>query len=120
MGDLLVEEIKSKNENDWVSNEAVNLFFYKERDIIGAASISSVDTEIGFLYNLEVMNKYRGNKYSYDIMNYITSNYKINELTVSKSNIIAINLYKKYGFKIVREFRYNNEIYFDMKINKDL
>ena len=30
--------------------------------------------------------------------------YKINELTVLKNNHIAIHIYKKFGFKTVKEF----------------
>lgn len=92
-------EMPTTNPNDKVSSTAVKLAFYNDsNEQIGEASISSVDTEFGFLYDVEVFPPYRNQGYGHAIMDYVLSNYSITELTVEKSNTIAINLYKQYGF----------------------
>lgn len=114
---LTVKSKPRNNPNDTVSPKGVKLDFYDGNDHIGEASISSVDTDQGFLYDVEVFEKFRGQGYANDLMKYILSHYRVNELTVEKGNDIAINLYKKFGFKKAMDFKENGKDMIDMKID---
>lgn len=103
---LKVDTKKTTNTNDPNSKEAVNLTFYNDNKKIGTASISGIDIDDGFLYNVEVDPNLRGRGYGTAIMDYIMEKYVVNILTVEKSNKIAISLYKKYGF--IEDGMYND------------
>jgi len=117
---LTVKEVPTNNPNDPVSSKGVKLTFFNGKDKIGEASISAVDTDNGFLYDVEVFEPYRGKGYANDIMKYILKNYKVNELTVEPTNDIAINLYKKFGFKESKKFKENGKNMIDMKIHESV
>ena len=66
--------------------------------------------------NIEVEESYRGNGIGTKLMSYLVSvaieNRVINiTLEVRKSNVVAINLYKKFGFRevAIRKFYYGDE-----------
>lgn len=115
--DFTVRRTKTKNENDPVSSEAVKLDFYLNKEHIAEASISAVDTDKGFLYDLEVFKKYRGQGNGTKVMQYILANYKVSHLSVDTDNIPAIKLYTKFGFKTGIEFKEDGKTRVDMKIN---
>ena len=115
---LTAKITETTNPNDPESDKAVDITFYDGDNKIGEASVSGIDIKNGFLYNVEVFKKYRGQGYGNDIMDYVLSHYSINELTVEPDNVIAINLYKKYGFKPYKKFKENGKIMLDMRINK--
>ena len=102
--DLTVRKTKTKNENDPVSSEAVKLDFYLNKEHIAEASISAVDTGKGFLYDLEVFKKYRGQGNGTKVMQYILSHYKVSDLSVDADNTPAVKLYTKFGFKRKKSF----------------
>ena len=108
---LRVESEEITNPNDTLSNKAVKLSFYDKNVKIGEASISAIDTNNGFLYDFEVFKQYRGRGYGRRIMQYIMSHYSVTDLTVDSSNMVAINLYKSFGFK-------RKQSYYD-KVNKE-
>ena len=60
--------------------------------------------------------KYRGNGYANDIMNYILKNYKARSLSVLKTNTIAINLYKKFGFKVTQSYKWGKQDLYYMEL----
>lgn len=101
--ELRVVTKHTTNPNDNVSSEAVALNFYDDKDHIGEVYISAVDTEEGFVYNLEVFKKYRGKGYGRQIMEYVLTHYDVTDLTVDLDNKIAINLYKSLGFKLKKK-----------------
>lgn len=109
--ELRVESKEITNPNDKLSSKAVKLTFYDKNAKIGEASISSVDTNNGFLYDFEVFKPYRGRGYGRRIMQYVMSHYSVTDLTVDLSNTVAINLYKSFGFK-------RKQSYYD-KVNKE-
>lgn len=109
--ELRVESEEITNPNDTLSNKAVKLSFYDKNVKIGEASISAIDTNNGFLYDFEVFKQYRGRGYGRRIMQYIMSHYSVTDLTVDSSNMVAINLYKSFGFK-------RKQSYYD-KVNKE-
>ena len=107
----------SENPNDPVGKEAHDLAFYLDNTKIADISISAVDSNKAFLYNFEVKKSYRGKGYGSAILKYVLSHYKVNELTVDKSNTRAIKLYKRFGFKTGIEFKEDGKTRVDMKIN---
>lgn len=119
---LRVETKETKNPNDSVSQKAVELLFYDGTTKVGRVCISAVDTDKGFVYDLEVDKKYRGKGYGRHIMEYVLNNYRVRDLTVEPTNTVAINLYKSLGFTITKKtsdpvdnkavylMQYNNEI----------
>lgn len=50
--------------------------------------------------NLKVFDDYRGQKYSYDLLDYAVKECGAKNLSVRKDNNIAIHVYEKYGFKV--------------------
>lgn len=98
---------------------AHDLAFYLGDIKIGDISISAVDSKNAFLYNFEVKTKYRGKGYGSKILEYVLSHYNVNKLTVAKENNRAIKLYKRYGFKVNKEFIENGISQIDMRIKID-
>lgn len=97
----LTAKIKTIDNPHDDKTKAVKINFYnKSNDRIGQVCISSADTNNGFVYDLEVVKKYRGKGYGHKIMIFVMNNYKIKDLTVNPDNQIAINLYKSLGFKV--------------------
>ena len=107
----------SENPNDPVGKEAHDLSFYLDEKKIAEISISAVDSDRAFLYNFEVDKDYRGKGYGTAILKYVLKNYSVNELTVDKDNTRAIDLYKRFGFKVGKEFKEDGKTRVDMKIN---
>lgn len=102
---------KTTNPNDPESTKAVDITFYDSSsgDKVGEASVSSIDTDNAFLYNVEVFPEFRRKGYGNSIMAYCIENYKVAELTVEPSNKAAISLYKKFGFKKTRDWEENGK-----------
>lgn len=118
MNKLLINIKRTKNPNDFISQEAVDIDFYNiNNDKIGTASISAIDTNNAFLYNVEVYKKFRGIGYGKLIVQYCLDNYQIKQLTVEYNNTIAINLYKKFGFKEIRNWEENGKKLIVMILN---
>lgn len=53
--------------------------------------------------DLKVYEKYRGNRFSYELLNYAVKKLKAKNLAVEKCNKIAIHIYEKYGFYKTQE-----------------
>ena len=79
------------------------IFISKEDEVIG---FFNVDTSRALLQAIEVNPKFRGQGFSKKLIRLAIDTYDINWLTVRKTNEIAIELYKKNGFKISDENKY--------------
>lgn len=98
------------------TEKAVDLKFYNTNgDQVGEASISGYNTDIPFLYNMEVFPKYRGQRYSNMIMTYLIDKYNPKQLTVKPSNKVAIHLYEKFGFKKYGDYMDGKTKMFEMR-----
>ena len=53
--------------------------------------------------DLEVNPKYRGQRLSYQLLDYATKELGVKNLAVAKDNKIAKHVYDKYGFKVTDE-----------------
>ena len=63
--------------------------------------------------DLEISKPYRGNKLSYQLLDYATKKCGAKNLAVKKTNKIAKHVYDKYGFKVTDT--YDTYIYMTLK-----
>lgn len=96
---LSVKSTTRDNPNDPVSKKGIRLDFYDDGTKIGTASLSAIDTNQPFIYDLEVYPSFRGKGYGDQIVDYLVKHYGANDLAVSGDNEIAKHLYTKHGFK---------------------
>ena len=75
--------------------------------IAGKASVY-YENDGMYLANFEVLEKYRGRGYADAMMRLCIDLFHIDTLIVSQSNKIAITLYEKYGFKVVKAYYAND------------
>lgn len=103
------------SESEFNENPFNKYLIIKEEEIIGLLvySVKYEQAEIEYLY---INEKYRNKGYSKKLLDFMFTDLKrksveIVTLEVKKSNIKAINLYKKYFFKqvAIREKYYKNE-----------
>lgn len=97
-------------------DKAVDITFYnKTGERVGEASVSAINTDMPFLYDVEVFQPYRGQHYSTAFMKYIMKEYKPKQLTVEPSNTVAINLYKKFGFYVYGNYQDGKTLMYEMR-----
>ena len=70
--------------------------------LVSCASIYTFKSKIKMLSAFEITPYYRGSGLSEQILKHLMDKYGVNELNVLKENRVAIDLYKKLGFKIVQ------------------
>ena len=93
-------------EKEFSTNPYLKIITYVEKDkIIGFLLYSLIYDRIE-IEQFEVITKERGRGIGDKLLNYLIEKYKDSDiknitLEVKEDNIIAINLYKKYGFKKV-------------------
>ena len=93
-------------------NTYSKIIAYKENnDIVGFCVYDLIYERIEIEY-IGVSEAFRGRNIGYKLLKYIIDTYNLEiSLEVNKNNEIAINLYKKLGFKVVTERKsyYNGE-----------
>ena len=78
-----------------------SLFFEKDplprrpKHLVGYVNVESDGT----IQALETMPEYRGRTIGKQLLKYAAIRYRANALTVNKNNEVAINMYKRYGYK---------------------
>ena len=93
-------------EKEFSTNPYLKIITYAEKDkIIGFLLYSLIYDRIE-IEQFEVITKERGRGIGDKLLNYLIEKYKNSDiknitLEVKENNIVAINLYKKYGFKKV-------------------
>lgn len=98
--DVTAFEQPRENENDYVSHDGIKVVFENDKHVkVGEVSISGINTDEPYLYDLEVYSRYRGKNYGNAIMRYVMRKYKPTELCVEWKNEIAQKLYERFGFK---------------------
>lgn len=97
------------------------LFFKKENKIVGYLYYSKIYERIE-INNIEVLPKYRLNNIASTMLQYLIKN-NLGDITleVRESNILALKLYEKFGFKkvAIRENYYQTENAFLMERRSD-
>lgn len=82
---------------------------------IGHIFVSKKDKAIG---NFEISKKYKGYGIGEELLSYAIDKLGGNNLWVYKDNEVAINLYKKFGFKIDEEGTYKGDKYIVMSLSE--
>ena len=102
-----------------------NLLVYKEnRQIKGFLSYSVTEETID-IYDIFVKKEYRNNNIASMLLDYMITNSNINQnilLEVEINNISAINLYKKFNFKIIhtrKNYYEGKDAYIMERVNND-
>jgi ribosomal protein S18 acetylase RimI-like enzyme len=96
--------------------EETLVIFFDNGSKIGHAKVCETADDPGtmFLYDVEVKSSLRGRGYGTKIVQFMIDKYNVKHLNVAKDNKIAINLYKKFNFKIVGDVRVDDEIMYRM------
>lgn len=105
LGELLHENYQNKyNLNELLQNEYFNLAVYEEdKQIVGFISYTSI-LDTTDIVDIIVIEPYRQKKIASNLMDYVITNSKPNTiflLEVAVDNLAAINLYNKFGFKVI-------------------
>ena len=101
---MTIQTIRKNYEN----GEGVEVIFYDKGIKIGEACTAYFNGKPNsFLHGLEVDEQFRNNGYGSSIIKYMIDKYDADTLYVERNNMIAIELYKKFGFKIVQSFNEN-------------
>lgn len=90
----------------------------KTKDQIGHAFVYHTKKDKGFIFNINVDPKYRGKGYGKILLDDCVKKYGGYDLTVDCDNKIAVNMYLKYGFKVVKTFKNGNKEQYWMKLEK--
>lgn len=124
---LLEKFIKNKLSNNFRYFEKRNINIINNHYITIIGTINDIPIGYGHIdidnniywLGICILEEYHGNGYGKYIMNYLIN--KFNEsnvqelyLTVDKNNIVAIKLYEKYNFKIIKDYDY----YYKMLLKK--
>ena len=96
---LTTKTVRRDNPNDF-SPFGYKVDFYDGDKQIGEGSVCGIKDDNAFLYDFEVYPEFRGKGYSKEMLQYLIDQYDLKQLYVDQDNTIAINLYKKYGFKV--------------------
>ena len=106
MDELKIVKGKTKNTTDNNGNKTIDtrVFVYYNDKKIGKALIRDYGDNSPFLSDLGIDKEQRGKGLGQKMLKMLMEEYKINELTVLKNNHRAIHIYKKFGFKTVKEF----------------
>lgn len=95
---LMTQISRRDNPNDF-SPFGYKVDFYDGDKHIGEGSVCGIKDDNAFLYDFEVYPEFRGKGYSKEMLQYLIDQYDLKQLFVKPDNTVAINLYKKYGFK---------------------
>lgn len=88
--------------------EGFEIIFYDKGMQIGRACTANFEGKPNsFLHGLEVDEQFRNNGYGSAIVEYMVDNYDVDTLYVTNDNMIAISIYKKFGFKVIKSFGEN-------------
>lgn len=77
----------------------------KDDDIVGFCSVDTSHSkdEYNWILAIEVNSKYQGYGLGKQLLHYSVSNLKANALSVNKKNLVAKQMYERYGFKTSKE-----------------
>lgn len=101
--------------DECIGEVIVNL---RNRELMGYVFVYKKGKNKGFIFNLFVVEKYRHKGFGNMLINDAVNIFNGIDLTVGKDNKVAIDLYKKNGFKIIGDGNTKDEYY--MKLENQL
>ena len=110
---LSTKIVRRDNPNDF-SPFGYKVDFYDGKTHIGEGSVCGIKDDNAFLYDFEVYPEHRGKGYSKEMLQFMIDKYDLKQLYVQQDNIVAVNLYKKFGFKVEGEVEDNGKPAYDM------
>lgn len=93
------------------TDEYKGIIFLYNNDVVAAINVNTITKTI---QGLEISSSYQGQGLSKKILKYAIDKLGADNLSVNKSNLVAIEIYKSFGFKVYRE----NKIMLFMKLSK--
>lgn len=115
-----VKYLKSKHSKytKYIDNYNGEIIIDRDKDIIvGQVFVGKSGKDKGFITGLWVRDSYRRRGLGKKLLEDAIKKYNGIDLTVSKDNDAAINLYKTYGFANIK---YNNDEYYWMKLKSKI
>ena len=90
---------------NYIYNECVGevMIDTTTHELAGYIFVKNNEKEKGFIFDVTVEKPYRGNGYSHTLVDHAITKYHGRDLTVDKTNEIAISLYKKHGFIVFKD-----------------
>lgn len=85
--------------------------------LVAMIAVATYKNKESWIQPIQVSEKYRGYGLSNQLMNIAINKLGAKYLAVYSDNEVAIQLYKKYGFKVFEKVDYNNEIVYFMSID---
>jgi len=105
-------KVKKKKYDD---GKGLYLRFYDKNIYIGTISTARYKNfDNNLIHAFEVEEKFRNKGYGTRILKYTLEKYHSQYLYVNIKNDIAINLYKKFGFKVIETIKNKNSTFYFM------
>ena len=106
--------------NDWINRNKIGEIAICTNDnkYAGHVMIGTVDNSKGVIGSLFVDSNYRGRGLSNILLKDAINKYGGIELGVYADNAIAIKLYENHGFVKIREYYYENELVYVMRLKE--
>ena len=99
-----------------IGSSNIGYAFFNKDNLVCFISIETKENNEIWIQALEVIKEYQNNGLGKQLLDFACKDLKAKFLSVRKTNNIALNMYKKYGFRIYKETDY---MYF-MTIDKSL
>ena len=99
-----------------IGSSNIGYAFFDKDNLVCFISIETKENNEIWIQALEVIKEYQNNGLGKQLLDFACKDLKAKFLSVRKTNNIALNMYKKYGFRIYKETDY---MYF-MTIDKSL
>ena len=93
------------SENNKFDRSMEFIIWLNNTELVAYAIIQKFNDRVNYLTPMVISPSFRGYGLSNQIMDLLIKNYNVNELTVERSNTVAINLYKKYGFTFTNKYK---------------
>ena len=99
-----------------IGSSNIGYAFFDKDNLVCFISIETKENNEIWIQALEVIKEYQNNSLGKQLLDFACKDLKAKFLSVRKTNNVALNMYKKYGFRIYKETDY---MYF-MTIDKSL
>lgn len=89
-----------------ISDNSDGRIFVKDGKVSAVINVEKMDNGVRQIQGMEIFDDFKGKGYSKDLLDYAVKDLGATELTVRKTNKIALNLYQNYGFETYKDTGY--------------